>query len=95
VVHAFNSSTQGDLWVQGQPDILQSEFQMHRETVSWKTCMYVCLFAWVYVHHFHVGALRGKKKESGPLELEVQIFVNYHVGAGIQTRVLLATEPSL
>ena len=47
------------------------------------------------MHHIHVGALRGRKKESDPLELEVQVLVSYHVGSGIQTLVLLATEPSL
>ena len=48
------------------------------------------------------GALRGQKRASDPLKLELQMIVNHHVVVGNQIQdslaeqpVLLTTEPSL
>ena len=38
------------------------------------------------MHHSH--ACRGQQGVLGPLELELQMFVSYHVGDGNQTQVL-------
>jgi hypothetical protein len=46
-------------------------------------CMYVCIYCATYV-----PATRGQKRPSGLLELELQMVVNHHVGAGIWTQVL-------
>lgn len=54
--------------------------------------LFVCLMLCVSVHlyMFHVQAsccLWNSNRASGPLELEVQMVVSHHVGAGNQTRV--------
>lgn len=36
----------------------------------------------------------GQKSQFDPLELELQMVVGHHVGAGTWTRVLLTTEPT-
>jgi hypothetical protein len=57
-------------------------------------CMYVCLF--VYLMYMDVvpaclcvmcvcGVLRGQKRDTEYLELELQLFVSHHVSAGNQT----------
>lgn len=44
--------------------------------------MCMCGPVWVYVHHMHAGVSGGKKRASDSLELEVQVAVHHHVGAG-------------
>ena len=38
--------------------------------------IYMCLPAYVYVHHVDAEACRGQKKESDPLELKLQAVVS-------------------
>jgi len=60
-------------------------------------CMSVCMHVCVCVHTCacEYSPLSGQKKMWGSLELELQMLVICHVGAGNQTWVLFTTEPPL
>jgi hypothetical protein len=52
---------------------------------------FACMYAWAHT----CSALGGQKKVSGLLELELQMVVNYHVGAENQTQVLQKSNQCL
>lgn len=66
-------------------------FPKRKEQRAVYVCMYVCM----------PGAVRGRKRASDPLGLELSIGVSNHVGAGSRTDVLeeqslpLISEPSV
>jgi hypothetical protein len=43
--------------------------------------MCMCVPDYMCVHHMHAGAHGGQKRTSDPLELELLVFVSYHVSA--------------
>lgn len=55
----------------------------------------------MYMCHAYLGTHRDQKRESNPLELELQMVMNHHANIGnltwVSTRetVLLIAEPSL
>ena len=42
----------------------------------------------VHVYYIHAGARGGQKRVLDPLEVELQMFVSYHIGSGKQALVL-------
>lgn len=54
---------------------------------AFKIYMYICMPVSLYVHPCIFTALRGQKRVSDSLELELQVATYAHVGAGNQTLV--------
>lgn len=50
--------------------------------------MYMCLLECMYVYYMCIGALRGQKKASDALKLELQVVMSYCMGAGNLSWVL-------
>jgi hypothetical protein len=54
----------------------------HTHTHIFKSYVYGVLLACMYVCTCMLGAHRSQKRTSDSLELELQMFVSHHVGAG-------------